>query len=136
MFYFFSLEDLDPSYHGNVKRMGSTALVPILHNENNKPKPSCVEEGDSYYMAFVSLPEQVTIAPSSIPGVQLGVFSTCWIKEGTQMGPYTGRIVKANEVNFETDNNLMWEVIYCNYLMYKSCPVMCDIRRCCPKWRL
>lgn len=61
-------------------------------------------------MAFVSLPEQVTIAPSSIPGVQLGVFSTCWIKEGTQMGPYTGQIVKLEEVNYDVDNNLMWEV--------------------------
>ena len=61
-------------------------------------------------MAFVSLPEQVTIAPSSIPGVQLGVFSTCWIKEGTQMGPYTGRIVKIEELSSDIDNSLMWEV--------------------------
>lgn len=86
--------------------------MPILHNNTNKSKPSCVEGGDPYYMAFVSLPEQVTVAPSSIPGVHLGVFSTCWIKEGTQMGPYTGRIVNANDVNFEIDNNLMWEVMY------------------------
>lgn len=61
-------------------------------------------------MAFVSLPEQVSIAPSSIPGVQLGVFSTCWIKEGTQMGPYTGRIVKVEELSSDVDNSLMWEV--------------------------
>ncbi|XP_020906744.1 PR domain zinc finger protein 12 isoform X2 [Exaiptasia diaphana] len=85
-------------------------MLPVLSSENTKSKQLCLNN-DSYCMAFVSLPEQVTIAPSSIPGVQLGVFSSCWIKEGTQMGPYTGRIVKPNEVNYEIDNNLMWEVL-------------------------
>lgn len=84
-------------------------MLPVLTSENTKPKQLCLNS-DSYCMAFVSLPEQVTIAPSSIPGVQLGVFSTCWIKEGTQMGPYTGQIVKLEEVNYDVDNNLMWEV--------------------------
>jgi len=84
-------------------------MLPVLSSENTKPKQFCLNS-DSYCMAYVSLPEQVTIAPSSIPGVQLGVFSTCWIKEATQMGPYTGQIVKPEEVNYEIDNNLMWEV--------------------------
>lgn len=92
-----------------IKRVDSAALVPVLSNESAKTKQLCVEN-DSFFMAFVSLPEQVTIAPSSIPGVQLGVFSTCWIKDGTQMGPYTGRIVKIEELNSEVDNSLMWEV--------------------------
>jgi len=93
----------------NIKRVGSTALVPVLSNDTTKTKQLCLEN-DSFFMAFVSLPEQVTIAPSSIPGVQLGVFSTCWIKEGTQMGPYTGRIVKVEELSSDVDNSLMWEV--------------------------
>lgn len=83
--------------------------MPILSNDNSKMKQFCLER-DSYYIPFESLPEQVTVAPSSIPGVQLGVFSSCWIKDGTQMGPYTGRIVKPEDVNFHVDNNLMWEV--------------------------
>lgn len=103
-------EDPDAGYMSSIKRVGSTALVPVLSNDNAKTKQLCVEN-DSYYMAFVSLPEQVTIAPSSIPGVQLGVFSTCWIKEGTQMGPYTGRIVKVEELSSDVDNSLMWEVL-------------------------
>ncbi|XP_032232606.1 PR domain zinc finger protein 12 [Nematostella vectensis] len=94
----------------NLKRLESPTMLPNIMNENVRSKQLCVD-ADSYYMAFVSLPEQVTIAPSSIPGVQLGVFSTCWIKEGTQMGPYTGRIVKPDQVNYEIDNNLMWEVL-------------------------
>lgn len=105
----FYFQDPDAGYMSSIKRVGSTALVPVLSNDNAKTKQLCVEN-DSYYMAFVSLPEQVTIAPSSIPGVQLGVFSTCWIKEGTQMGPYTGRIVKVEELSSDVDNSLMWEV--------------------------
>ena len=92
-----------------IKLVDSAALVPVLSNESAKTKQLCLEN-ESFFMAFVSLPEQVTIAPSSIPGVQLGVFSTCWIKDGTQMGPYTGRIVKIEELNSEVDNSLMWEV--------------------------
>ncbi|XP_078380928.1 PR domain zinc finger protein 12-like isoform X2 [Oculina patagonica] len=103
-------EEPDVGYASNIKRVGSTALVPVLSNDTAKTKQLCLEN-DSFFMAFVSLPEQVTIAPSSIPGVQLGVFSTCWIKEGTQMGPYTGRIVKVEELNSDVDNSLMWEVL-------------------------
>lgn len=103
-------EEHDVGYMSSIKRVGSTALVPVLSNDTAKTKQLCLEN-DSFFMAFVSLPEQVTIAPSSIPGVQLGVFSTCWIKEGTQMGPYTGRIVKVEELSSDVDNSLMWEVL-------------------------
>ncbi|CAH3041123.1 unnamed protein product [Porites lobata] len=103
-------EEPDAGYMNSIKRVGSTALVPVLSNDSTKNKQFSLEN-DSFFMAFVSLPEQVTIAPSSIPGVQLGVFSTCWIKEGTQMGPYTGRIVKIEELNSDVDNSLMWEVL-------------------------
>lgn len=108
VFFLFFLEP-DAGYMNSIKRVGSTALVPVLSNDSTKNKQFCLEN-DSFFMAFVSLPEQVTIAPSSIPGVQLGVFSTCWIKEGTQMGPYTGRIVKIEELSSDIDNSLMWEV--------------------------
>jgi len=103
-------DEPDVGFMNSIKRVGSTALVPVLSNDSTKTKQLCLDN-DSFFMAFVSLPEQVTIAPSSIPGVQLGVFSTCWIKEGTQMGPYTGRIVKIEELSSDVDNSLMWEVL-------------------------
>ncbi|XP_067057036.1 PR domain zinc finger protein 12-like [Acropora muricata] len=107
---YHSDEEHEVSFMNGIKRVDSAALVPVLSNESAKTKQLCLDN-DSFFMAFVSLPEQVTIAPSSIPGVQLGVFSTCWIKDGTQMGPYTGRIVKIEELNSEVDNSLMWEVL-------------------------
>lgn len=56
------------------------------------------------------MPPQVTLCPSSLPGVVLGVFSTDWIKEGTEMGPYSGRIVRPQEIPTDRDNRFMWEV--------------------------
>ncbi|XP_022106272.1 PR domain zinc finger protein 12-like isoform X1 [Acanthaster planci] len=56
------------------------------------------------------MPPQVSLCPSSLPGSAIGVFSTDWIKEGTEMGPYTGRIVRPHEVPTDRDNQFMWEV--------------------------
>ncbi|XP_041482276.1 PR domain zinc finger protein 12-like [Lytechinus variegatus] len=56
------------------------------------------------------MPPQVTLCPSSLPGVILGVFSTDWIKEGTEMGPYSGRIVRPQDIPTDRDNRFMWEV--------------------------
>ncbi|XP_071821723.1 PR domain zinc finger protein 12-like [Apostichopus japonicus] len=56
------------------------------------------------------MPSQVTLSPSSIPGSAIGVFTRDWIKEGTEMGPYTGRIVLPNDVSPNLNNSFMWEV--------------------------
>ena len=56
------------------------------------------------------LPEQVEIDRSTIPCEKLGVFSTMWIKEGTQMGPFSGRLIKATNENIKEQNNYTWEV--------------------------
>ena len=55
-------------------------------------------------------PPQVRIAPSSLPGAPLGVFSNAWVKEGTEMGPFVGRIVLPQQVDFTKRNDHMWEV--------------------------
>ncbi|XP_028407788.1 PR domain zinc finger protein 12-like isoform X2 [Dendronephthya gigantea] len=62
-------------------------------------------------MTFVSLPEQVCIGSSSVPGNKHGVFTNCWIKEGTHMGPFTGHVLRKDEIDLKMDNNLMWEVL-------------------------
>ncbi len=56
------------------------------------------------------LPKQIEIGPSTIPGEKLGVFSTMWIKEGTQMGPYTGRVMPIDKLDMKQLNNFVWEV--------------------------
>jgi len=56
------------------------------------------------------LPSEVIIAQSSIPGEGLGIFSKTWIKAGTEMGPFTGRVISPEHVDLFKNNNLMWEV--------------------------
>ncbi|EDV28146.1 uncharacterized protein TRIADDRAFT_14897, partial [Trichoplax adhaerens] len=58
------------------------------------------------------VPDGIIIKQSSLPHVQLGVFShDRWISEGTEMGPFTGRYVSKNEINESTRNEFMWEVL-------------------------
>ena len=58
----------------------------------------------------MSIPSQVTVKPSSIPGDGLGVFAQQMIPRGVKVGPYVGRRVPAGEVEEDTDTSYMWEV--------------------------
>ncbi|XP_065068651.1 PR domain zinc finger protein 12-like [Rhopilema esculentum] len=68
------------------------------------------QPADYFPKEHLILPEQVEIDHSNIPCEKLGVFSTMWIKEGTQMGPYTGRIIKATNLSLGEPNNFSWEI--------------------------
>ena len=56
-----------------------------------------------------SMPSQLRIDTSSIPGQALGVFSSAWIKQGTKMGPFTGRHVTTDE-QIKHNSKFVWEV--------------------------
>lgn len=45
-----------------------------------------------------------------LAGEGLGIFSKTWIKAGTEMGPFTGRLVSPEHIDLYKNNNLMWEV--------------------------
>ncbi|XP_054854583.1 PR domain zinc finger protein 12 [Eublepharis macularius] len=66
--------------------------------------------GEVQKLSSLVLPSEVIIAQSSIPGEGLGIFSKTWIKAGTEMGPFTGRIISPEHVDLCKNNNLMWEV--------------------------
>ncbi|XP_062815118.1 PR domain zinc finger protein 12 [Anolis carolinensis] len=66
--------------------------------------------GEVQKLSSLVLPSEVIIAQSSIPGEGLGIFSKTWIKAGTEMGPFTGRILAPEHVDLCKNNNLMWEV--------------------------
>ncbi|XP_066295274.1 PR domain zinc finger protein 12-like [Branchiostoma lanceolatum] len=56
------------------------------------------------------LPPQLEARSSLIPCRRWGVFARTWIKEGTEMGPYTGRRVNPTDVDPCVENEFMWEV--------------------------
>ena len=58
----------------------------------------------------MSIPSQVTVKPSSIPGAGLGVFAQQMIPRAVKVGPYVGRRVPAGEVEEDMDTSYMWEV--------------------------
>uniref|UniRef100_A0A2K5HS37 SET domain-containing protein n=1 Tax=Colobus angolensis palliatus TaxID=336983 RepID=A0A2K5HS37_COLAP len=66
--------------------------------------------GEVQKLSSLVLPAEVIIAQSSIPGEGLGIFSKTWIKAGTEMGPFTGRVIAPEHVDICKNNNLMWEV--------------------------
>ncbi|XP_071322226.1 PR domain zinc finger protein 12-like [Trachinotus anak] len=66
--------------------------------------------GEVQKLSSLVLPSEVIIAQSSIPGEGLGIFSKTWIKAGTEMGPFTGRVLAPEHVDLLKNNNLMWEV--------------------------
>lgn len=65
---------------------------------------------DVAVLPLVSTPQQVRLGFSSLPTYRYGVFSTCWIKAGTEMGPYIGKVVQRDEINMTSPNELMWEI--------------------------
>ncbi|XP_053727370.1 PR domain zinc finger protein 12b [Synchiropus splendidus] len=66
--------------------------------------------GEVQKLSSLVLPSEVIIAQSSVPGEGLGIFSKTWIKAGTEMGPFTGRLISPEHVDPFKNNNLMWEV--------------------------
>uniref|UniRef100_A0A3Q2P4I4 PR domain zinc finger protein 12 n=1 Tax=Fundulus heteroclitus TaxID=8078 RepID=A0A3Q2P4I4_FUNHE len=66
--------------------------------------------GEVQKLSSLVLPSEVIIAQSSVPGEGLGIFSKTWIKAGTEMGPFTGRLVSPEHVDLYKNNSLMWEV--------------------------
>ncbi|KAJ8346789.1 hypothetical protein SKAU_G00281900 [Synaphobranchus kaupii] len=66
--------------------------------------------GEVQKLSSLVLPSEVIIAHSSIPGEGLGIYSKTWIKAGTEMGPFTGRVISPQHMDLFRNNNLMWEV--------------------------
>uniref|UniRef100_A0A3P8VH92 PR domain zinc finger protein 12-like n=1 Tax=Cynoglossus semilaevis TaxID=244447 RepID=A0A3P8VH92_CYNSE len=66
--------------------------------------------GEVQKLSSLVLPSEVIIAQSSVPGEGLGIFSKTWIKAGTEMGPFTGRLISPEHIDLYKNNNLMWEL--------------------------
>ncbi|XP_013927243.1 PREDICTED: PR domain zinc finger protein 12 [Thamnophis sirtalis] len=99
------------------KSGGAAAAGGGLSGGHGNPKTAFTAEvlaqsfsGEVQKLSSLVLPSEVIIAQSSIPGEGLGIFSKTWIKAGTEMGPFTGRIISPEHVDLCKNNSLMWEV--------------------------
>lgn len=60
--------------------------------------------------ALSSLPPEVCLCVSSIPGAGFGVCTREHIPAGTWIGPFEGKRVQLDDVKPGTDSSYMWEV--------------------------
>ena len=61
-------------------------------------------------LALKSLPPEVGLCASSVPGTGFGVCAKRAIPVGAWIGPYEGTFVKPEELSSATDTSFMWEV--------------------------
>ena len=57
-----------------------------------------------------SLPQEVCLCRSSVPGAELGVCTRRRIPAETWIGPYEGKRVQPSDVKAGMDTSFMWEV--------------------------
>ena len=57
-----------------------------------------------------SLPEEVCLCRSSVPGAEFGVCTRRHIPAGAWIGPFEGKRVHPNDVKAGMDTSFMWEV--------------------------
>ncbi|XP_035687801.1 PR domain zinc finger protein 12-like [Branchiostoma floridae] len=92
-------------------RSGETRAV--SPRENRVPSPDHQRSPVSPELPSLTglvLPPQLEARSSQIPCRRWGVFARTWIKQGTEMGPYTGRRVNPTDVDPCVENEFMWEV--------------------------
>lgn len=61
-------------------------------------------------LALRSLPPEVGLCASSIPGAGYGICAKRTIPVGAWIGPYEGKFFKPEELSSSTDTSYMWEV--------------------------
>ena len=115
-----TLLEMNPKGTSCFRRLrGLLSLYPRGAGEEGKNRASlpptltqspCLAATEVQKLSSLVLPAEVIIAQSSIPGEGLGIFSKTWIKAGTEMGPFTGRVIAPEHVDICKNNNLMWEV--------------------------
>ena len=107
-----TLLEMNPKGTSCFRRLrGLLSLHPRGAGEEGKNRASlpptltqspCLAATEVQKLSSLVLPAEVIIAQSSIPGEGLGIFSKTWIKAGTEMGPFTGRVIAPEHVDICT----------------------------------
>ena len=83
--------------------------------------PNHQQENTTHHLplALRSLPPEVELCASSIPGAGFGICAKRAFPVGAWIGPYEGTFVKPEELSSVKDTSYMWEVSVVHRLVYK-----------------
>ena len=91
-----------------------------MHGPLTELDPTAGYDQASLAHTQLSVPAQLTVKPSLIPGAGLGVFATTLISKGVRVGPYEGKIVDKDDMGDLHNTAYAWEVRYSVFLCMKS----------------
>ena len=76
----------------------------------HKHDKAVVKKTSQLPLALRSLPPEVGLCTSTIPGQECGICAKRKIPVGAWIGPYEGKFLKPKELSSTTDTSYMWEV--------------------------
>ena len=88
----------------------ASSEVPNFQCPRHKLKTSPSQQNSQMPLALRSLPPEVGLCMSSIPGAGCGICAKRKIPVGAWIGPYEGKLVKPEELSSSMDTSYMWEV--------------------------
>ncbi|CAH3042950.1 unnamed protein product [Porites lobata] len=76
----------------------------------HKHDKAVVRKASQLPLALRSLPPEVGLCTSTIPGQECGICAKRKIPVGAWIGPYEGKFLKPKELSSTTDTSYMWEI--------------------------
>ena len=95
---------------GCISGCDASATIPDFQCPRHKHGTPASQQTSQLPLALRSLPPEVSLCMSSIPGAGCGICAKRKIPVGAWIGPYEGNFVKPEEVSLSTDTSYMWEV--------------------------
>ena len=93
-------EDCEELHHGDCP----------IHGPLGTLDPTSGLDQDSIAFTNVPVPAELTVKTSTIPDAGLGVFAKQFISRSVKVGPYEGKRVFKDEMEYVEDTSYIWEV--------------------------
>ena len=88
----------------------ASATDPSFKCPHHQHENTAKKQTNQLPLALSSLPPEVGLCASSIPGAGYGVCAKRAIPIGAWIGPYEGKFVKPEDLSSAADTSYMWEV--------------------------
>lgn len=93
-----------------VSGCDASSANPNFQCPQHKHEKTASQQTSQFPLALRSLPPEVGLCTSSIPGAGYGICAKRTIPVGAWIGPYEGKCLKPEELSLSTDTSYMWEV--------------------------